>query len=67
MCGDLLPTLKNISSPGREVLGKKLTVFRKKQMKTKSMVIEKHKLQRLVFNPANQSLIDFLDELQKLA
>ena len=27
----------------------------------------KHKFQRLVFNPANQKLIDFLDELQKLA
>ena len=27
----------------------------------------KHKFQRLVFNPANQKLIDFLDELQKFA
>ena len=26
----------------------------------------KHKIQRLVFNPANQKLNDFLDELQKL-
>ena len=26
----------------------------------------KHKFQRLVFNPANQNLIDFLDELQQL-
>ena len=25
-----------------------------------------HEVQRLVFNPANQRLIDFLDELQKL-
>ena len=31
------------------------------------MATAKHKLQRLVFNPANQKLIDFLDELQKLA
>ena len=31
------------------------------------MAAAKHKFQRLVFNPANQKLIDFLDELQKLA
>ena len=31
------------------------------------MASAEHKFQRLVFNPANQKLIDFLDELQKLA
>ena len=31
------------------------------------MATAKPKFQRLVFNPANQKLIDFLDELQKLA
>ena len=31
------------------------------------MATAKHKFQRLVFNPANQKLIDFLDKLQKLA
>ena len=31
------------------------------------MVTAKHKFQQLVFNPANQKLIGFLDELQKLA
>ena len=31
------------------------------------MAAAKHKVQQLVFNPANQKLIDFLDELQKLA
>ena len=31
------------------------------------MATAKHKIQRLVFNPANQKLIDLLDELQKLA
>ena len=31
------------------------------------MVTAKHKFQKLVFNPANQNLVDFLDELQKLA
>ena len=31
------------------------------------MATAKHKIQKLVFNPANQKLVDFLDELQKLA
>ena len=31
------------------------------------MATAKHKFHRLVINPANQKLIDFLDELQKLA
>ena len=31
------------------------------------MATAKHKFQQLVFNAANQSLFDFLDELQKLA
>ena len=31
------------------------------------MATAKHTFQRLVFNPANQKVIDFLDELQKLA
>ena len=31
------------------------------------MATAKHKFQKLVFNPANQKLVDFLNELQKLA
>ena len=31
------------------------------------MATAKHKFQRLVFNPENQKLVDFLDELHKLA
>ena len=31
------------------------------------MATAKRKFQKLVFNPANQKLVDFLDELQKLA
>ena len=67
MRGDALQTFKNITSPNRENLGEILTVFRRKYVKPQSMVTAKHKFQRLVFNPANQNLIDFLDELQKLA
>ena len=67
MHGDALQTLKNITSPNREKLGGILTVFRRKYVKPQSMATAKHKFQRLVFNPSNQKLIDFLDELQKLA
>ena len=67
MRGDALQTFKNISSSNREVLTEILTVFRRKYVKPQSMATAKHKFQQLVFNPANQKLIDFLDELQKWA
>ena len=67
MRGDALQTFKNITSHNRENLGEILTVFSKKYLKPHSMATAKHKFQQLVFNPANQVLIDFLDELQKLA
>ena len=67
MRGDGLQTFKNITTPNRENLGEILTVFRRKYVKPQSRATAKHKFQRLVFNPANQKLIDFLDELQKLA
>ena len=67
MRGDALQTFKNITSPNRENLAEILTVFRRKYVKPQSMATAKHKFQPLVFNPANQKLIDFLDELQKLA
>ena len=67
MRGDALQMFKNIDSPNRENLTEILTVFRRKYVKPQSMATAKHKFQQLVFNPANQKLIDFLDELQKLA
>ena len=67
MRDDALQTFKNISSPNRENLTEILTVFRRKYVKPQSMATAKHKFQQLVFNPANQKLIDFLGELQKLA
>ena len=67
MRGDALQTFTNITSPNRENLAEILTVFRRKYVKLQSMATAKHKFQRLAFNPANQKLIDFLDELQKLA
>ena len=67
MRGDALQTFKNITSPNRENLGEILTVFHRTYVEPHSMTTAKHKFQQLVFNPANQKLIDFLDELQKLA
>ena len=66
MRGDALQTFKNIGSPNRENLTEILTVFRGKYVKPQSMATAKHKFQQLVFNPATQKLIDFLDELQKM-
>ena len=67
MKGDALQTFKNINGPTREVLEEILAVFRRKYVKPQSMATAKHKFQKLVFNPANQKMVDFLDELQKLA
>ena len=67
MRGDALQTFRNISSRNRANLAENLTVFRRKYVKPQSMATAKHKFQQLVFNPVNQKLIDFLDELQKLA
>ena len=67
MRGDALQTFKNINGLTRENLGEILAVFRRKYVKPHSMPTAKHKFQKLVFNPANQKLVDFLDELQKLA
>ena len=67
MRGDALQTFKNINGPTRENLGENLAVFRRNYVKPQSMATAKHKFQKLVFNPANQKLVDFLDELQQLA
>ena len=54
MRGDALQTFKNINGPTRENLGEILEVFGRKYAKPQSMATAKHKLQKLVFNPANQ-------------
>ena len=66
MRGDALQKFKNINGPTRENLGEILAAFRRKYVKPQSKATAKHKFQKLVFNPANQKLIDFLDELRKL-
>ena len=67
MLGDALQTFRNITNLNRGNLGKILTVFRRNYAKPQSLATAKHKLQQMVFNPANQKLLDFLDELHKLA
>ena len=66
MRGDALQTFENINGPTRENMGETLAVLRRKYVKPQSMATTKHKFQKLVFNPANQKLADFPDELQKL-
>ena len=44
-----------------------MTVFPRNYLKLQSRATAKHIFQRMVFNPANQKLIDLLDEHQKLA
>ena len=55
MRGDALQTFKNVTSPNREKLGEILTVFRRKYLKLQSKGTAKHKVQRLIFIPANQN------------
>ena len=67
MRGDALQTFKNNNGTTRENLEEILAVFRRKYVKPQSMATAKHKFQKVVFNPANQKLVDFLEEPQKLA
>ena len=67
MRGDALQTFKIISGSTREKLGATPAVFRRKYVKPQSIATAEHKEQKVVFNPANQKFVDFLDELQKLA
>ena len=67
MRGDALQTFKNITNPSRENLEEILVIFRRKYVKPQSMATAKHKFQKLVFDPSKYKLVDFLDELQRLA
>ena len=54
--------------PIRENLGEHLAVFRSSHVKLQSMTTSlKHSFLKLIFYPANQKLVDFLDQHQKLA
>ena len=59
--------LKTLMARPRENVGRILAVFQRKNVKPQSMATTKHKFQKLVFNPANQKLVDLLDQFQRLA
>ena len=65
--GDSLQTIKNTNGSTRDNLGEIQAVFCRKYLKPQSMASAKHKFQKIVFNPANQKLVDFLDEMEYLA
>ena len=68
MRGDALQKhSKTLPAQLREKLEEILVIFRRKYVKPQSMATAKHKFQKLVFDPSKQKLVDFLDDLQRLA
>ena len=67
MRGDALQTFKNINGKTRENVCEILAVFRRKYVKPQSIATAKNKFQKILFNPASQKLVSFLDEMQELA
>ena len=67
MRGNALQTFNNINGPTQKNFGEILTVFLKKYVTPQTTATAKPEFQTLFFSPARQKLVDFLDELQKLA
>ena len=65
--GLALKTFKNIRRTPSTTLEDILKVFRRKYMKPESSASAKHRFNRLFFDPENQQLPDFLEELQESA
>ena len=64
---DALRAFESISNATPEYLGEILVVMRTKRVKPQSMDTAKYKFQKLVFNPANRNVVDFLYEFHRLA
>ena len=62
-----LKTFKNIQRTPKTTLEDMLKVFRRKYVKPESSASAKHRFNRLAFDPENQKLLDFLEELQESA
>ena len=62
-----LKTFKNIQRTPSTTLEDILKVFRRKYVKPESSASAKHRFNRLFFDPENQKLPDFLEELQESA
>ena len=65
--GLALKTFKNIQRTPTTTLEDILKVFRRKYVKPESSASAKHRFNRLFFDPENQKLPDFLEELQESA
>ena len=65
--GLALKTFKNIQRTPSTTLEDILRVFRRKYVKPESSASAKHRFKRLFFDPENQKLPDFLEELQESA
>ena len=65
--GDALETFENICSPIRETLGETFAFSPKKYVKPQSIASAEQKLQKIAFSPSDRGLVDFLQELHRLA
>ena len=65
--GLALKTFKNIQRTPSTTLEDILKVFRRKYVKPESSASAKHRFNKLSFDPENQKLLDFLEELQESA
>ena len=65
--GLALKTFKNIQRTPTLTLGDILNVFRRKYVKPESSASAKHRFHRLIIDPENQKLPDFLEDLQESA
>ena len=65
--GLALKTFKNIQRTPTTTLEEILKVFRRKYVKPESSASAKHRFNKLSFEPKNQKLPDFLEELQESA
>ena len=64
---EALQTFKNIQSTSRTTLEDVLVIFRRKYVKPQSVATAKHRWHRLTFDPSQQSLPEFLEELHESA
>ena len=65
--GLALKTFKNTQCTPTTTLEDILVVFRRKYVKPESSALAKHRFNRLMFQPENQKLPDFLEDLQESA
>ena len=67
MKGYAAQMIRNNNTLTRQKLGEILAVSHRKYVKAQSMAKAKQKVHNLVFNPADEKLVDFLHEFFKLA